>query len=46
MTEHKTMQFANFNITFGDENNTLPMLTYFKEIIYPVYYGRVATFTR
>lgn len=37
MTEHKTMQFANFNITFGDEKNTLPMLTYFKEIIYPTF---------
>lgn len=37
MPEQKTMQFANFNITFGDETNTLPMLTYFKEIIYPTF---------
>ncbi|MGN0606796.1 MAG: hypothetical protein ACI4JM_09770 [Oscillospiraceae bacterium] len=35
----KTMQFANFNITFAFPNDTdnKPMLSYFKEIIYPTF---------
>lgn len=35
--EEKTMQFANFNITFGSDNS--PMLTYFEEIIFPAFTG-------
>ena len=37
MAEKKIMQFANFNITFGEVPNPKPMLTYFKEIIYPTF---------
>ena len=33
--DEKNMQFANFNITFGEQN--LPMLEYFEEIIYPAF---------
>lgn len=35
--EEKTMQFANFNITYGLENS--PMLTFFEEIIFPAFTG-------
>lgn len=35
--DEKNMQFANFNITFG-ENNT-PMLEYFEDIVFPAFYG-------
>lgn len=35
MNEEKNMQFANFNITYGE--NEVPMLTYFEELIYPVF---------
>lgn len=35
--EEKNMQFANFNITFGEQEE--PMLTYFDEIIYPSFIG-------
>lgn len=31
----KVMQFANFNITFGENNS--PMLAYFEEIIFPAF---------
>ena len=31
----RTTTIANFNCTFGKENK--PMLTYFKEIIYPAF---------
>ena len=37
MPEKKTMQFANFNITFGETPNPKPMLTYLKEIIFPTF---------
>lgn len=37
MAEKKIMQFANFNITFGEVPNPKPMLSYFKEIIYPTF---------
>lgn len=35
MLEQKTMQFANFNITFGDDEEA--MLKYFEDIIYPAF---------
>lgn len=35
--EEKVMQFANFNITFGEEN--APMLAYFEDIIFPAFTG-------
>ena len=35
--EEKVMQFANFNITFGQGN--APMLEYFEDIIYPAFTG-------
>lgn len=35
--EEKVMQFANFNITFGEQN--APMLAYFESIIYPAFTG-------
>lgn len=35
MNEEKNMQFANFNITFGEEE--YPMLTYFEDLIYPIF---------
>ena len=35
MPEQKTMQFANFNITFGDKEEA--MLTHFEDIIYPAF---------
>ena len=31
----KTVYYANFNITFGDDNE--PMLTHFIDIIYPAF---------
>lgn len=37
MNEKKTMQFANFNVTFGEMQFAKPMLTYFKDIIYPAF---------
>lgn len=35
----KTMQFANFNVTYlnKDDNANIPMLKYFKEIIFPTF---------
>lgn len=33
--DEKNMQFANFNITFGEQDS--PMLEYFEEIIYPAF---------
>lgn len=35
----KTMQFANFNVTYlnNDKNENIPMLKYFKEIIFPTF---------
>ena len=33
--DEKNMQFANFNITFGEQD--APMLEYFEEIIYPAF---------
>ena len=35
--EEKVMQFANFNITFGQEN--APMLEHFEDIIFPAFTG-------
>ena len=35
MNEEKNMQFANFNITYGESE--LPMLSFFEELIYPVF---------
>lgn len=35
--EEKVMQFANFNITFGQGN--APMLEYFEDIIFPAFTG-------
>lgn len=35
MEEEKIMQFANFNITYGEDE--LPMLSFFEELIYPVF---------
>jgi len=35
--EEKIMQFANFNITFGNENQ--PMLDHFEDVIYPAFTG-------
>lgn len=35
----KTSTLANFNCTFGEENK--PMLTYFKEIIYPAFKSKI-----
>ena len=32
--DEKNMQFANFNITFGENDD--PMLEHFEDIIYPV----------
>lgn len=37
MNEKKTMQFGNFNVVFGEIPDTKPMLTYFKDIIYPAF---------
>lgn len=39
--EEKVMQFANFNITFGQGN--MPMLEYFEDIIFPAF---TETYTR
>ena len=35
MDDKKTIQFANFNVTFGNEEQA--MLTHFKDIIYPAF---------
>ncbi|MHC1747454.1 MAG: hypothetical protein AB9856_03580 [Cellulosilyticaceae bacterium] len=35
MKQEKKMQFANFNITFGENND--PMLTHFEDIIFPAF---------
>lgn len=35
--DEKNMQFANFNITFGDSNS--PMLEHFEDIIFPAFTG-------
>lgn len=35
--DEKVMQFANFNITFGQENS--PMLEYFEDIVFPAFTG-------
>ena len=35
MSEQKTMQFANFNVTFGESEEA--MLTHFEDIIYPAF---------
>lgn len=37
MSDEKVVQFANFNITFGEDN--IPMLEYFEDIIFPVFTG-------
>ena len=36
--DEKVMQFANFNITFGQENS--PMLEYFEDIVFPAFTGQ------
>lgn len=35
--DEKNMQFANFNITFGENNS--PMLEYFESIVFPAFTG-------
>ncbi len=35
MDEVKKLSIANFNITYGPENE--PMLTYFQDILYPAF---------
>lgn len=35
--DEKSMQFANFNITFGE--NDAPMLKHFSDIIFPAFSG-------
>lgn len=35
--DEKNMQFANFNITFGENNS--PMLEYFEDIVFPAFNG-------
>jgi len=35
--DEKNMQFANFNITFGENNS--PMLEYFENIVFPAFTG-------
>lgn len=44
MPDKKVMQFANFNITFGD--NDEPMLAHFLDIIYPAFTSGIAKGTK